>query len=273
MISIEAVSLICLCLIFLGTIFYLWRTLKILKRQLDEKCQEINLLKKQRNELVVNVSHDLRTPLTSIKGYAETLRNGALHDPEKAEKFLQRIEESANHLTHLICDTLDLAKLEATNAHLCIQEFSLEDFLEELNQKFSFLIARINQKLIIQNSIKTLRADKNLVHQALSNLIENAHRYCPEGVEIKIQSSHAQIQDNRWIQIEVSDNGPGIPQEDIDRVFERFYRGEKSRDRSLGGTGLGLAIVKHIMIAHGGHIRVKSELHKGTTFTLLFPAE
>lgn len=260
-ISIIALSL---CVAYLA-----WQN-RLLKNQVNHKYKEINVLKSQRTELVANVSHDLKTPLTSVRGYAETLRDGALEDPEAAKKFLSRILESSNQMIELIEDILQLSRLEATNAHLKIEEINISELFHKLEQKFSFLIHRSEQSLKFHSEAKVFRADLKMVERALSNLIENAHRYCDEGVTIKVDAKNISNGES-WVEFSISDNGPGIAQQDLDRIFERFYRGEKSRHRQFGGSGLGLAIVKHIMISHGGQIHVNSKLHQGTTFHLYFP--
>lgn len=259
-----------LCGLFALLFLFLLRRNRNLAVQLNQKYEQLNLLKSQRTELIASVSHDLKTPLTSIKGYAETLRDGALEDPQAAQKFLARILESSAQVIDLVENILDLSRLEGTNAQLRVVEVNIQELFLEIEEKFSFLINQSHQNLKFKVDTKTVRADRRLLMRAISNLIENAHRYCDEAVTISVSARPVE-NGSAWVEFVIQDDGPGIPKEDLERIFERFYRGEKSRHRSFGGSGLGLAIVKHTMISHGGQVHVDSRLNEGTIFHLLFP--
>ncbi len=257
--------------LFLAVATWCGLTIRKLNKQLESKDLEIESLKVRGSEFIANVSHELKTPLTSIKGFTETLRSGAIRDPQRAEGFLQRIEENSERLSHLVNDILDLAKIESPNMYMESTAFKPDEVIEEIRKDFEYPLSARKQVLAIKNSVKDLIADKKLFGQALRNLIENAHRYCQDGTQIELSSQLVTEQGRVYARFVVSDNGPGIGPDDLPRIFERFYRADKSRNRALGGTGLGLAIVKHIMMSHGGFVRAASEPLKGATFSLYFP--
>lgn len=242
-----------------------------LRNQLLEKDREIEALRRRGTEFVANVSHELKTPLTSIKGFAETLKLGAYRDPVKAIEFLDRIESNAERLSALVNDILDLAKIEQPNMYLEFESFDPNEVLEDIEKDFGLKLQQRKQALEVHCPLSSIKADRRLFDQALRNLVENAHRYCQEGARIQVFAETVREEGQNYAQFIVADNGPGISPEDLPRIFERFYRADKSRNRLFGGTGLGLAIVKHIMLSHGGLIRVASEPLKGARFTLLFP--
>ncbi len=242
-----------------------------LRNELKNRLNDLQQLKRHGFDFVANVSHELKTPLTSIQGFTETLKISIDKDPQKSKEFLDRIAENSARLSYLINDILELASVDQPNFYLEKKTIRVDSILQEVEKKFSFAVASKKQVLVIRNEIEEMRGDPWLIEQALSNLIENAHRYCPEGALIEVVGSLLTQQSEKFFQIEVIDNGPGIAPNDLPRIFERFYRVDKSRNRDLGGTGLGLAIVKHIMISHGGVAEVSSELQKGTHFTLKFP--
>jgi two-component system phosphate regulon sensor histidine kinase PhoR len=226
-------------------------------------------LEKIRQDFVANVSHELRTPLTTIKGYTETLLDGALKD-EVAPQFLQVIQKHADRLTKIVEDLLALSKIESKEFYLKWEPLPLSeliddvsDFVKEAAQKKKMSISRS----ITPSSIKTT-GDRNYLEQVFINLLDNAVKYTPEVGEISISAVE---KGQREIQVSIQDNGIGIPQEDLSRIFERFYRVDKGRSQELGGTGLGLSIVKHIIQAHGGRIWAESQLGKGSTFYFTLP--
>ena len=260
-------------LIFLllsSTLLLLWK-LSDLRSRLKEQVQENGELRKRGSDFVANVSHELKTPLTSIKGYTETLKGMISKDPEKAREFLNKIEENTERLSSLINDILDLSKIESANVHLEIEKFEVQPLLDEIRDQFVHKLSQRQQRLVMSSEVEELIADKKLVDQALSNLIENAHRYCPEGALIEVVGQTTFDGGHSYALFEVIDNGPGISEEDLPRIFERFYRADKSRNRLSGGTGLGLAIVKHIMVSHGGFVRASSDKGRGSRFSLFFP--
>src|SRR2546427_2369209 len=226
-------------------------------------------LENTRKEFVANVSHELRTPLSMIKGYVETLINGAKDDPNVAMRFLQTIEKHADRLTCLIEDLLTISRLESGQIVMNIQKVELrsvaEDVMDDLQSRAG------DKKVNLENQVPddvVVRADADRVQQVIFNLVDNAIKYGrPEG-RVWI---NARLADGQFAEVSVRDNGPGIPPDSIDRVFERFYRADKARSREQGGTGLGLSIVKHIIQSHGGEVWVESELGRGTTFFFTLP--
>lgn len=260
-------ALICLSL----CVILLWISRRSLLKDLRVKENEIATLKRQGSEFVANVSHELKTPLTSIKGFTETLKSALLNDPTRAPDFLTRIEENTERLSFLINDILELSRIEQPNFYLEKASFQISLLLDEIRDRFAFRMNEKRQILAVLCEVDEIKADRWLVDQCLSNLIENAHRYCGESAVVQIRVSSVTEGGRAFVQFEVSDNGPGINSEDLPRIFERFYRADKSRNRASGGTGLGLAIAKHIMMSHEGTIRVESVPGQGARFLLLFP--
>ena len=224
----------------------------------------IKQLENTRQEFVANVSHELRTPLSLIKGFVETLIDGAKDDPAVATRFLQTIDKHADRLTFLIEDLLTISRLESGQIVLNLQPTVLHAVAERVTDDLRTRAG--DRRVRLENTVPDnlcARADADRLQQVLFNLVDNAIKYGrPEGVVViggrQVDAGNAEM----WVQ----DDGPGIPPEAIERVFERFYRVDKARSRDQGGTGLGLAIVKHIVQSHGGEVRVQSELGKGSTF-------
>jgi two-component system phosphate regulon sensor histidine kinase PhoR len=226
-------------------------------------------LENTRQEFVANVSHELRTPLSLIKGYVETLLDGAKDNPEVSVKFLQTIERHADRLTFLIEDLLTISKIESGQIALNLQSFALQPVVGKLLEELESPAAQ--KKAQLTNTVPSdcwVRADSERVQQVLSNLIVNAIKY--GRLEGAIVVRARELGDK--IEVSVEDNGPGIPPEALERVFERFYRVDKARSREQGGTGLGLSIVKHIVQHHGGEVWARSELGKGSTFRFTLPS-
>jgi two-component system phosphate regulon sensor histidine kinase PhoR len=225
-------------------------------------------LERTREEFVANVSHELRTPLSLIKGYVETLLDGARDNPEVAERFLKIIERNANRLDLLIQDLLTISALESEKIKLNLQPVELHALaakvLTDLNAKAE------NKNVALVNEVPELTAhgDVNRLDQVLANLVDNAIKYGRAEGHVTVGGKK---RDDGALEIFVRDDGPGIPAEALDRVFERFYRVDKARSRDQGGTGLGLSIVKHIVQAHGGEVRVESEVGQGSTFFFTLP--
>ena len=227
-------------------------------------------LERQREEFVANVSHELRTPLSLIKGYVETLLDGARDNPEVAERFLKIIERNANRLDLLIQDLLTISALESGRMKLELSPVDLRGLTEKV---LTFLHTKAeNKNVTLVNDLPeiTANADANRLDQVLANLVDNAIKY---GRAEGLVTVGGKKLDDGVLEIFVRDDGPGIPPEALDRVFERFYRVDKARSRDQGGTGLGLAIVKHIVHAHGGEVRCESALGKGATFFFTLPAD
>ncbi len=224
----------------------------------------IKQLERTRQEFVANVSHELRTPLSLIKGFVETLIDGAKNDPDKATRFLQTIEKHTDRLTFLIEDLLTISRLESGQI---VMNLHPVDLSEETRRAVEDLVQRATEKeMSLENTVPLdlrARADADRLQQVLTNLVENAIKYGRNGGRVTIGGTG--LSDGR-VEMWVHDDGPGIPADSRDRVFERFYRVDRARSRETGGTGLGLSIVKHIVQAHGGEVWLKSELGEGTTF-------
>ncbi|HEX3890468.1 MAG TPA: ATP-binding protein [Verrucomicrobiae bacterium] len=226
-------------------------------------------LERTREEFVANVSHELRTPLSLIKGYVETLLDGARNDPAIAERFLKIIERNTQRLDLLIQDLLTISALESERIKLNLQSVELRPLVEKIFSDLKPPAENKNVELVSQLPELTATADVNRLEQVLANLVDNAIKYGrPQG---HVTVGGKKLDDGK-LEIFVQDDGPGIPAESLDRVFERFYRVDKARSRDQGGTGLGLSIVKHIVQAYGGEVWVKSELGKGATFFFTLPA-
>jgi two-component system phosphate regulon sensor histidine kinase PhoR len=227
-------------------------------------------LENVRREFVANVSHELRTPVTSILGFVETLRGGALDDPEKARRFLDIVARHSERLAAIIDDLLLLARLESGEAVLERSSCAAIALLEGARQA---LQAKADERGVYirvdADPALMLNVNPSLVQQAVANLVDNAVKYSPAQSEVVLTAGRAE--DGRPV-MRVTDHGAGIPAGHLPRLFERFYRVDKQRSREQGGTGLGLAIVKHIMQTHGGEVDVESRLGEGSTFTLIFPS-
>lgn len=230
---------------------------------------EIKKLEKMRSEFVANVSHELRTPLTSIQGFVETLKEGAINEPEKAQYFLKIIEKQSNRLNNLIGELLQLSKIESQEIAMNLQSINLRDLIDKIISEFKKKIEQKDHKIKINISpqLSLIKADPEQIEVVFRNLLDNAVKYTPDGGEIYISA----LEKSKNIYIEIADNGIGISAEHLPRIFERFYRANKDRSRKLGGTGLGLAIVKHIVQAHQGTIGVESKPGKGSKFFFTLP--
>jgi two-component system phosphate regulon sensor histidine kinase PhoR len=220
-------------------------------------------LESARQEFVANVSHELRTPLSLIKGYVETLLDGARDNPEVAAKFLQTIDRNAERLQLLIEDLLTISELESGRVKLNLQAVSLSPVIAKVVDDFKARAAVKSMKLINQAPDLSVSADVVRLEQVLGNLVDNAIKYGRAKGTVTVGGS---ARDGGQIEVFVQDDGPGIPPEALERVFERFYRVDKARSREQGGTGLGLAIVKHIIQNHGGRVWATSEPGRGATF-------
>lgn len=233
---------------------------------------EQNRFEQLRKDFVANVSHELRTPLTFIKGYVETLKEGGMEDKQSAAEFLNIIDRNVKQLTNLVEDLLELSRLESSRpmgSIIRLKPTAINKLIERVIENYRPAIAG-KQHIVTRNidaSIPETPLDPDLMSKAIGNLIDNAIKYTPSGGKIELK---AEIELDK-LKIECIDNGIGIPQEDLARVFERFYRVDKSRSREMGGTGLGLSIVKHIIQLHQGEVSVQSEINKGSTFTIKLP--
>ncbi|PTM58093.1 two-component system histidine kinase PnpS [Desmospora activa] len=228
----------------------------------------IRRLEKMRTEFVANVSHELKTPVTSLRGFAETLLDGAAEDPEMQREFLEIIHRESLRLERLISDLLDLSKIESRKMPIQLEPIRVKSLIQPLAQTVEEEMKK--KELLFRLELEedfTVEVDKDRFSQIVINLLANAMSYTPAGGSIVLSAGRKE--DRWWLQ--VVDTGIGIPEEDLPRIFERFYRVDKARSRESGGTGLGLAIVKHLVESHHGEIQVDSQVGKGTTFTLTFP--
>jgi two-component system phosphate regulon sensor histidine kinase PhoR len=223
-----------------------------------------------RREFVANVSHELKTPVTTIQGYVETLKDGALHDSENAGRFLDIIAKHAERLDAIIDDLLNLSRIEQDSDRKTV---ALEDgpVAKAVCEAVSLSKPKAEERGIrlecdCDESI-TAAVNSPLLEQAVANLVDNAIKYSGPGGEVKVECRRTPAA----IEITVADKGCGIPAAHLPRIFERFYRVDKARSRELGGTGLGLAIVKHIVSAHGGEVLVESKINEGSVFTINLP--
>lgn len=227
-------------------------------------------LENLRRDFVANVSHELKTPVTSIKGFVETLREGGLGDKEQAQKFLDIIAKQSDRLNAIIEDLLSLSRIEegTEKGRITLHREKLKPTVESALELTQIRAQKKKVEIVITDP-KEIEAeiDAALIEQALVNLIDNAIKYSTEGNRIEVII----CREDGYVTISVKDNGCGIDREHLSRLFERFYVVDKARSRKLGGTGLGLAIVKHIAVAHGGRVSVESTLKQGSTFTIHLP--
>jgi two-component system phosphate regulon sensor histidine kinase PhoR len=254
-------------------------------------------LERIRQEFVANVSHELRTPIASIKGYAETLIDGAVDDKEHAMEFLKIIYADAERLARLIDDILNLSKIESGTLKMSLRPCMIKPVIDRVvsGLHWQLIEKELSMDVHITDDIPLVLADEDRMAQVFQNLIDNAIKYTPRKGRIAISCRIGKVKidgrlgisdladshqtsvelstdkRNHLLQIDVQDNGIGIPPEDLPRIFERFYRVDKARSRDLGGTGLGLSIVKHIVQAHNGEVFVQSAVGQGSTFSVTIP--
>lgn len=226
---------------------------------------DLRRLEKVRKDFVANVSHELRTPITAIRGYAETLQNGALKDTVMAPRMVEIIHRQSERLSELVEDLLELSQLEGQELQLESEPVELSISLQRASEavRVKAMGKQIQLRLESEPELWVM-GDTRAVEQVLLNLMDNAVKYTPAGGNVYVR---AQARDGK-AQVTVRDTGLGMEPKHLERIFERFYRVDKGRSRDMGGTGLGLSIVKHLVGAMGGDIRAESQLHVGTTFTL-----
>ena len=255
---------------FLTAVFFA-RHLQRAVQQLAREHTELERLERIRKDFVINVSHELRTPLAAIQGYTETLLDGALEDRANNMRFLGIIRQNAERLANLTADLLTLSRIELGRQNLQMASCDLLRIVEEAFDTVRPMADKKRIRLAIQTGPGPAQAycDSEAMYQVLVNLLDNALKYTPEGGSITVG---AEPTAGGAIEVFVRDTGVGIPAEDVERLFERFYRVDKARSRELGGTGLGLAIVKHLVRAHGSDVRVESALGQGSTFFFTLPA-
>lgn len=229
---------------------------------------QIRKLERARRDFVANVSHELKTPLTSIRGFAETLADGAITDKKIANRFLEKIETNAAQLQNLIEDLLHLSEIESGRAPFQPKNVVVEKIVEDTQKFFqeSLEKKKIRMNIEIPAGL-SITSEPAAFKQILFNLIENAIKYNKEGGSITLSA----VANGKLVRFSLSDTGIGIPKKDLPHVFERFYRVDKARSRDMGGTGLGLAIVKHLVHTQGGEVQVQSEEGMGTQLTFSMP--
>jgi two-component system, OmpR family, sensor histidine kinase VicK len=226
-------------------------------------------LENMRKEFVANVSHELRTPLTSIKSYTESLLDGAIDDKEVSGKFLGVINSEADRMTSIVKDLLQLSRLDNQQMQWCMEDISFEDLVKSAVERMEMEARNKKQtlKCHVMGDVPNIEADYGRIEQVIFNIISNAIKYTPEGGKITVFIG---ILYND-VYVKVTDTGIGIPESDLPRIFERFYRVDKARSREMGGTGLGLSIAREIVEAHSGTISITSEANKGTEVTVRLP--
>lgn len=229
---------------------------------------ELKKLESMRKDFVANVSHELRTPITSIKGFSETLLDGNLDDKEAVSQFLEIIYHESNRIQILIEDLLSLSRLESDNFKLVLHKINASELVESLMPALAYKAERKDISFTTEVEDIQFKADKDRITQVIINLVNNALNYTPARGDVSLRI----YKEDELVKIEVCDTGIGIPEKDLPRVFERFYRVDKARARDSGGTGLGLAIVKHIVEVHEGEILIDSEADQGTTITVCLSA-
>lgn len=240
-----------------------------LQEQMVKTTEENKKAEQIRSEFVANVTHELKTPLTSISGFIETLQDGAAENPEIRNKFIDIIAIETSRLERLIEDVLVLSDIENKRAPLDVEIIDTKDSLLKMISTMEPIASAKN--IIIQTKLDDycyIEGNIDRFFQMMMNLIENAIKYSKEEKEGKVLVSS--YNDDTKVYIEVSDNGIGISEEHFGRLFERFYRVDKSRTKKGGGTGLGLSIVKHIAALFDAEVKVKSKLGEGTAFTVVF---
>jgi two-component system phosphate regulon sensor histidine kinase PhoR len=228
------------------------------RRQIDQ----------MRRDFVANVSHELRTPLTSILGYVSALRDTQNFAPP-ATTFLETIERNAERMNRIVGDLLELSRIEAPGYRPTMTSFSLYGLIEEMRLSLAQSLAARSQRLVVDiaDEAATCIADRDAVSRVLVNLIDNAIKYSPEGMDITVSARR----ERDSLVLAVIDSGPGVPEADRPRLFERFYRVDRGRSREMGGTGLGLSIVKHLAESHGGAAHYEPNSPTGSRLIVVIP--
>ncbi|PFZ07968.1 two-component sensor histidine kinase [Bacillus pseudomycoides] len=240
-----------------------------LAKTIEELSSELAYMKKERNEFLASVAHELLTPLTYMKGYAKVAKRDSLSKEER-EEYLQIIEDETDSVTELIQDLFDLAQLEQHQFIIKKQKIPLQPFLERMIEKTKPALAKKQIKIKFHcTDNPNVCMDERRMEQVMLNLLHNAYQHSYEQSVITVQAS----QNENTFSISVQDEGEGIPREDIPHIFDRFYRVDKSRTRATGGKGIGLAVAKEIVELHSGSIQVKSELGMGAEFIIKLPIE
>ncbi len=240
----------------------------------EQKTAEIEVLRqneKFRKEFLQNLSHELKTPIFAIQGYVDTLLNGAMHNEELNTRFLNNASRNVDRLVNLVDDLDEISKLEAGTQSLYLQNFIIQDLIREVYETLLMKAEAREIKCVIKKGCElplSVYADKEKIRQVFINLVDNAIKYGKTNGTVEAGFYNV---DGKMVLIEISDDGGGIAEEHLPRIFERFYRTDLARTRKVGGSGLGLSICKHIIEAHGQTIHVRSTLNVGTTFGFSLP--
>lgn len=249
-----------------GLVWELHRTGQMLNREIDD----MRRMESYRREFIGNVSHELKTPIFSIQGFAETLSDGALEDPSVNHAFLQKIVRNANRLDRLARDLSEIARLETGTMDMQVTAFDIDALAEEVIETLQPKAEEQDVQLRLDmpaDPLPAIEGDRERIRQVLVNLIDNAIKYNEPGGYVAVSATPV----DGAVRVAVRDDGIGIPERHLNRLTERFYRVDKSRARHQGGSGLGLSIVKHILSAHDAQLDVESTVGKGSTFTFVLP--
>lgn len=229
---------------------------------------ELRRLEKVRRDFVANVSHELKTPLTTMRSYLEALADDPAMDPATRRSFLAKALAGTERLSAIVVDLLSLARLEAGDGSLRFERVDAAEAVRGVVREWSPSAAARRIRVDVRADERAwIRADREGLHAAIANLVDNAIKYSPEGCDVAVRCS---VSDTH-VTIEVEDHGPGIPRSERQRIFERFYRVDRDRSRRLGGTGLGLSIVRNVVKVHGGEVELDSEVGRGSTFRIRLP--
>ncbi len=236
-------------------------------KQIAKQVEELKQAEEVRREFSANVSHELKTPLMSISGYAEIIKNGMVRQ-EDVPEFAGRIYDEASRLTSLVKDIIEISKIDEKSGEMPFEQVDLHGLMEDICQNLTLLAKKRNVTITSQGSSAEVYGVRHVLYEMMYNLVDNAIRYNQEGGYVRVILAKEKNQ----VCFSVEDNGIGIPKEEQERIFERFYRVDKSHSRKTGGTGLGLSIVKHAAALHHAEIRLKSQLGKGTRIEVWFHA-
>jgi two-component system phosphate regulon sensor histidine kinase PhoR len=238
--------------------------IKVMFEKAKSDIEYLERLQRMRSQFLANVSHELRTPIFAIQGFIETLLNGAINDPAVNKNFLEKANNHTVNLANLLNDLIDISMIESGEMRMSFRYFNLNNYLNQILNDFKLFAEEKNIQLIcgpIKDELQVF-GDKDKLRQVFVNLLQNSIKYTEQGkVEILVE------EDKKVVTIIIKDTGIGIPENDLERIFERFYRVDQNRSREVGGTGLGLAIVKHIIEAHNSKIEVRSKLGVGSEFS------